>query len=88
MEPTTPQPTPFTPPTPTLTPLPQTKTRILPAALVNVVTLVQSFYAITLGAILSILMPKVFKEDISRRNVSKKVIGAAIMIAGIYMLLV
>ncbi len=57
------------------------------AGLVNVITQVQSFYAILIGIVLTVFMPHVIKEDISKKTLLKKSIGAAIMIAGIYILI-
>lgn len=57
------------------------------AGLVTVVTQVQSFYAIIIGIILSIFLPRIIKEDISAGTLAKKFIGAAIMFLGIYILL-
>ena len=57
------------------------------AGLVTVVTQVQSFYAIIIGITLSIFLPRIIKEDISAGTLAKKFIGAAIMFAGIYILL-
>jgi len=57
------------------------------AGLVTVVMQVQSFYAILIGVLLTLLIPNVIKEDISAPMLIKKVIGASIMFSGIYMLL-
>lgn len=58
------------------------------AGLVTVVMQVQSFYAILIGIVLTLLIPNVIKEDISASTLIKKSIGAAIMFFGIYVLLV
>lgn len=61
---------------------------IAPAAgLVTVVSQVQSFYAIVIGVVLTLLIPSVIKEDISFSNLSKKIAGAAIMFVGLYVML-
>ncbi|HYE22211.1 MAG TPA: DMT family transporter [Verrucomicrobiae bacterium] len=61
---------------------------IAPAAgLVTVIMQVQSFYAIVIGIVLTLMVPQVIKEDISFANLSKKVLGAAVMFAGIYVVL-
>lgn len=57
------------------------------AGLVTVVMQVQSFYAILIGVLLTLFIPHIIKEDISARTLIKKVIGAAIMFLGIYILL-
>lgn len=56
------------------------------AGLVTVVMQVQSAYAIAMGALLTILLPGVVKEDISVRGLLKKSIAALIMFGGIYIL--
>jgi len=58
------------------------------AGLVTVVMQVQSFYAILIGVLLTLLIPSVIKEDISAPTLIKKSIGAAIMFSGVYILLV
>lgn len=58
------------------------------AGLVTVVMQVQSFYAILIGVMLTLLIPKVIKEDISASMLVKKFIGALIMFGGVYILLV
>jgi drug/metabolite transporter (DMT)-like permease len=57
------------------------------AGLVTVVMQVQSFYAILIGVLLTLLIPNVIKEDISAPTLIKKVIGAVIMFSGVYILL-
>ena len=57
------------------------------AGLVSVVSQVQSFYAIIIGTILTLLIPRSIKEDISRITLTKKIIGAIIMFVGVYILL-
>lgn len=56
--------------------------------LVTVVMQVQSFYAILIGVLLTLLFPTIIKEDISASVLIKKSIGAAIMFSGVYILLV
>lgn len=58
------------------------------AGLVTVVMQVQSFYAILIGVLLTLVIPHIIKEDISAPTLIKKVIGAVIMFAGVYILLV
>ena len=56
------------------------------AGLVAVITQVQSFYAIVIGVLLTLLIPNVIREDVSARMLLKKFIGAAIMFCGVYIL--
>ncbi len=58
------------------------------AGLVMVITQVQSFYAILIGILLTLFAPQIIKESISSPTLIKKLFGAAIMFAGIYILLV
>lgn len=61
---------------------------IAPAAgLVSVISQVQSFYAIVIGILLTLLIPKTIKEDISKITLTKKILGAMIMFLGVYILL-
>jgi bacterial/archaeal transporter family protein len=57
------------------------------AGLVTVVMQAQSFYAILIGALLTLFLPKIIKENISASMLIKKFIGAVIMFLGIYVLL-
>ena len=57
------------------------------AGLVAVVMQVQSLYAIIIGVLLTLLIPNIIKEDISRNTLIKKIIGAIIMFSGVYILL-
>ncbi|MAZ56621.1 hypothetical protein CL653_02425 [bacterium] len=56
------------------------------AGLVTVAIQIQSLYIIILGVILTILFPTYIKEDISRKNLTNKFVGAFIMFAGVYIL--
>ena len=56
------------------------------AGLVTVAIQVQSFYGIVLGYILTMLFPHIFREDISKKSIGKKIVGAAVMFAGIALL--
>ena len=58
------------------------------AGLVAVVMQVQSFYAIVIGIVLTIFLPNIIREDISIGILVKKCIGALIMFAGVYILLI
>lgn len=57
------------------------------AGLVTVVMQVQSFYAIIIGVLLTLLIPNTIKEDVSVPTLINKVIGAIIMFSGVYILL-
>ena len=57
------------------------------AGLVTVVMQAQSFYAIVIGILLTLIIPGVIKEDISASVLIKKFIGALIMFSGVYILL-
>ncbi len=57
------------------------------AGLVMVVAQAQSFYAIVIGALLTLFVPSIIKEDISASTLTKKFIGAVIMFSGVYILL-
>lgn len=57
------------------------------AGLVTVVMQVQSFYAILIGVLLTLVIPHIIKEDISAPTLIKKVVGAVIMFSGVYLLL-
>lgn len=56
------------------------------AGLVTVVIQVQSFYGIVLGFLLTMLLPYVFKEDVSIKSLRKKIGGALVMFGGIVLL--
>ncbi len=58
------------------------------AGLVTVIMQVQSFYAILIGVVLTLVIPDIIKEDISSSTLIKKVIGATIMFSGVYILLI
>lgn len=58
------------------------------AGLVSIVMQVQSFYAIIIGALLTLYFPSIIKEDISSKTLIKKIIGALIMFLGIYIILI
>jgi uncharacterized membrane protein len=56
------------------------------AGLVTVVMQVQSAYAIAIGITLTLWFPHIIKEDISKENLGKKMLGAAIMFIGLCVL--
>ena len=55
-----------------------------PIALVSVVVGTQAFYCILLGLILTIVIPGVIKEDITGKNLFKKLVAAVILVVGLY----
>lgn len=55
-------------------------------ALVNLVTQTQSFFAISIGLVLTILFPRIIQEDISGPLLAKKLFGAGIMFIGVALL--
>lgn len=56
-----------------------------PVALVSVVGGTQVFFAILYGWILTIFAPKIFKEDVSKRSLSKKMVMAALVLLGLWL---
>jgi transporter family protein len=56
-----------------------------PAVLVNVLEGTQVFYAVVYAIILMQIFPKVFKEDVSREGLTKKIVSACIMFLGIWL---
>lgn len=56
-----------------------------PAALVSVVGSAQAFWGILAGAVLTLLFPRIFKEDIGKDTIVKKVVCSAVMITGIWL---
>ncbi len=54
-----------------------------PLALVSILGSTQIFYGILLGAVLTILLPKAFKENISKEGLYKKVFLGALAFIGI-----
>jgi transporter family protein len=58
------------------------------AGLVTVAIQIQSIYAITLGALLTIILPQYFQEDIGLKAIIGKLLGALIMFCGIYILFI
>jgi hypothetical protein len=59
---------------------------LAPLALVWVVNGFQPFIVFVYGLILTLFMPMLGKEDISRKTVIKKLSAMAVMIVGIYFL--
>lgn len=57
-----------------------------PAALVSVIGSTQTFFGIVLGWILTIMMPKVFCEQIRRQTLIRKMLAAAVLSVGIAMI--
>lgn len=58
------------------------------AGLVTVIMQVQSFYAIVIGILLTLFLPNLIKEDITRSTLIRKLTGALIMFSGVYILLI
>lgn len=56
-----------------------------PAVLVNVLEGTQVFYGILYGWILTLIAPKVFREDVSRDGITKKIIFAIVLFLGIWL---
>jgi len=56
------------------------------AGLVMAIAQVQSFYAILIGLILTLLIPSIIKEDISKQTLLKKFFGALVMFIGVSIL--
>lgn len=56
-----------------------------PAVLVNVLEGTQVFYAIVYGFILMKIAPKVFKEDVSTKGLTKKIVFACLLFVGIWL---
>jgi drug/metabolite transporter (DMT)-like permease len=54
-----------------------------PAAIVSVLETSQTFFAILYGWILTLLIPTIFKEDISTKGLGKKILAAIILLAGV-----
>ncbi len=57
-----------------------------PVALVDVVVSVQIFYAIITGWLLTKIFPKIFKEDISRKGLTLKLLAGLTLMLGIYLI--
>ena len=57
------------------------------AALVTVVTQVQSLYAIVASVVLSNLIPTVFREDVGFKNVFLKICATVLMCVGVLLLI-
>lgn len=58
------------------------------AGLVMAVSQVQSFYAILMGILLTLLLPNIIKEDIRSATLWNKVLGATVMFIGVFVILV
>lgn len=56
------------------------------AGLVTVVIQIQSFYLIVLGLLFTLIIPHYISEDISRGNLSKKILGVSLIFIGIALL--
>lgn len=56
------------------------------ASLVAVLGGIQSFYVLVIGALFTVFLPKIIKENITRIEVIQKIIGATIIVFGITLL--
>ncbi|MEK7617181.1 MAG: EamA family transporter [Patescibacteria group bacterium] len=56
-----------------------------PVALVDVVGGTQVIFAILYGLILTLLFPKIFQENISRRGLTKKILMGVLVLAGLWL---
>lgn len=56
-----------------------------PVALVDVVAGTQVFFAIIYGWILTLIVPKIFQEDISKENLIKKILLASLVFMGLWL---
>ncbi len=56
-----------------------------PVALVTVIGGTQVFYGVLLGAVLTLLLPKVYSEDLRGRTLVKKGVWALVMFAGLWL---
>ena len=56
-----------------------------PVAIVSVLGSTQIFYGILIGAVLTFILPKVFKEDLTGEGIRKKVILGLIAVTGIFL---
>lgn len=56
-----------------------------PAALVSIVGSTQVFFGILYGLLLTLVVPHLIKEDLSKDSLPKKIIAAGILFAGLYL---
>jgi len=57
-----------------------------PVALVSVVGGTQAFYGILLGALLTMVFPNIFSENVSRAGLAKKIAAAFVLVVGLYLI--
>ncbi len=55
-----------------------------PVALVSVLGTTQAFYAIAYGWAVTLIAPSVFREDVSRAGLAKKIVMAGVLLVGIW----
>ncbi len=56
-----------------------------PVAIVSVLGSTQIFYGILIGAVLTFVLPKVFKEDLTKEGIRKKLILGLIAVVGVFL---
>ncbi len=59
-----------------------------PLSLVTLVEGTESLFVIILAALISIFIPKILKEEITKKTISLKIISALLMIAGLYLIVI
>jgi transporter family protein len=57
-----------------------------PAALVSVLETTQAVYAIIYGSVLTVLFPTIFHENISQKELVKKIVASLLVIMGIFLI--
>lgn len=57
-----------------------------PVALVSVLGSTQTFYGIIYGAMLTLLVPRIFKEDISKNGLLQKIAASVVLLFGMYLI--
>lgn len=59
-----------------------------PVSLVTLIEGTQGLFVIALAILLSVFIPKILKEELTRKTISLKIISALLMIAGLYLIAV
>lgn len=57
-----------------------------PTALVSILENTQTFYGILFGWILTLLAPAIFKEDVSKKGLAKKIIFTFVLLVGVWLI--
>ena len=57
-----------------------------PVALVSILGSTQSFYGILYGILLTFFAPQIFKEDLRKESIIKKILISLIMLSGVYLI--